>query len=74
MAHTMVVDNTNTMVVLLSALGFKKDEYQIQGDKINLNVTTEYLIYAIVSSEQEVQYIYKDTKEWQELINFIYNE
>lgn len=70
----MVVDNTNTMVVLLSALGFKKDEYQIQGDKINLNVTTEYLIYAIVSSEQEVQYIYKDTKEWQELINFIYNE
>lgn len=64
----MTVNNSKTMTVLLSALGFiENQDYKQVDDKVEINVTMNDLIYAINSTEEDVQYIFGDTQEWDEL-------
>ena len=64
----MVVNNTKTMCVLLSALGFSSDGYHEIGDKVEILVTKEALMYAMLSTEEDVQQMFGNTAGWQELI------
>lgn len=65
----MTVNNSKTMTVLLSALGFiENQDYKQVDDKVEINVTMNDLIYAINSTEEDVQNIFGTTDEWLELI------
>jgi hypothetical protein len=67
MVQTMVVNNTKTMCVLLSALGLSADGYQEVGNKVEIKISREALMYAMVESEEDIQHIFGDTQEWDEL-------
>ena len=62
----MKVNNTQTMQVLLSTL-MTAENFHEEQDKIVIEITREQLMYAMVSSEPDVQHIFGDTQEWDEL-------
>lgn len=66
----MEVNNSKAMLVLLSALGLKPLDYEVN-NKIILKINTSELLYYILSSSEEVQNIYGYTDEWKELIQII---
>lgn len=72
MENNMEVNNSKTMTVLLSALGFIEDkDYKQAGDKVEIYVSMNDLIYAINSTEEDVQNIFGTSDEWLELIKKI---
>jgi hypothetical protein len=69
METIMEVKNEKTMCILLSALGLSTpDGYEEKGEVIEIKISRENLMYAMVSSEEEIQYIFGSIPEWQELI------
>jgi len=67
----MEVNNTKAMQVLLNALNLKFKWDDFDENKIQILSSKHDLIYSIVSSEDEVQQIYKGSSEWSELIKLM---
>jgi hypothetical protein len=59
------------MQVLLNALNLKFKWDDFDENKIQILSSKHDLIYSIVSSEDEVQQIYKGSSEWSELIKLM---
>jgi len=55
------------MVVLLQALNIRNNEWIPVGDKIDLNLNGQQLLYAINASSEAVQHVFGKTDEWREL-------
>jgi hypothetical protein len=67
----MEVNNTKAMQVLLNALNLKFKWDDFDENKIQILSSKHDLIYSIVTSEDEVQQIYKGSSEWSELIKLM---
>ena len=65
---SMEVNNTETMQVLLNALNLK---FAVDDNTITIQSSKKELIHSIVSSEEDVQNVYKNTSEWREIIKLI---
>lgn len=61
----MIIENTKTMTVLLSALGLEENvDYKQNGLMVEIKISKEDLMYLMVSSEADIQHIFGKTNEW----------